>query len=103
MSKPTPRPWKRYDNTVGPGADDSWRITAFTKHDIAKVRTETNAAHIVKCVNLHDELIECLKLASYEVWEMSNGLAKGGPAKSEVEKLSARISAVLAKAEGRDE
>lgn len=47
MSKPTPRPWTRVSNEVKPGRERSFVVDKIE-----------DAAHIVKCVNMHDDLIE---------------------------------------------
>jgi hypothetical protein len=58
MSKITPRPWSHIyngDEVIAGGADG--QIYVCTAH------TQANAAHIVKCVNMHDDLVEALRAA----------------------------------------
>lgn len=60
MSKPTPRPWK--------WAHDGYQaILSGNKNFVELIQlqptelSEANAAHIVKCVNMRDELVEALR------------------------------------------
>lgn len=52
-TKHTPTPWDRMGDLI-------IRVEGPASFDVAKVDSEANAAHIVKCVNLHDELVEAL-------------------------------------------
>jgi hypothetical protein len=67
--KQTPTPWIAVRTTVRGGfqnpedsgdlicTTDPFRLPEYGKQNVA------NAAHIVKCVNAHDELVAALKLA----------------------------------------
>lgn len=58
MSKPTPRPWRVEQEENEP------TFVVAEHGEIAKVySSHDNAAHLVKCVNMHEELLEALKLA----------------------------------------
>lgn len=68
MSKPTPRPWKTESDSplemILTGANGEsvngiqiWLDDAC--NDLNPLR-RANAAHIVKCVNMHDEMVELL-------------------------------------------
>jgi hypothetical protein len=53
--KHTPTPWRVGDagfTVFGPKTDQPSPVT------IAPCKSKANAAHIVKCVNLHDELVD---------------------------------------------
>lgn len=83
MSKPTPRPWKHfievdvsYDSRTGEKIEsrNHWirgpektnvAIAArlFRNGEFNSKEAEANAAHIVKCVNMHEELVQELKNA----------------------------------------
>lgn len=66
-NKPTPRPWQ----VIEDGENDPYIIEAnvtmqnFGADPVCYIRNVENAAHIVKCVNMHDELIafvvQCLE------------------------------------------
>lgn len=57
MTKHTPTPWN-----VGGTMGDTTYLGAGEK-SLGSVRSRTDAAHIVRCVNLHDELVATLELA----------------------------------------
>lgn len=84
MSKPTPGPWEYfvekktlYDQNTGEKIEsiDDWivspgkeKLAVFTQylvHDgrLIKSGGGVNACHVIKCVNMHDELVEALKKA----------------------------------------
>src|SRR5882672_476169 len=71
MSEPTPRPWRilKRDETGVAGMmlpiDDGHGhcIAWLVNRDPLLGSDEANATHIVKCVNMHDELVEELKNA----------------------------------------
>jgi hypothetical protein len=70
QTKPTPGPWKVVNRPAIPDNGDYWAICseAHPREQLAKVYkfnldAEANAAHIVKCVNLHEELVKALKFA----------------------------------------
>lgn len=61
MRKATPRPWvvQRIDPK-----DKEWVASEIWADDIcvaSHVNREVDALHVVKCVNLHDELVEFVK------------------------------------------
>lgn len=76
MSKVTPRPWQF--NKVGYGPDEAWCIFStecapalnIARTPWAEADDAANAAHIVKCVNMHEELVNCLKdaILQHEQW-----------------------------------
>ncbi len=51
--KVNPRPWYANEHAVYMGADGGFSLRCCPN-------PEANARHIVKCVNLHDELVEAL-------------------------------------------
>jgi len=56
----TPTPWKVYlYGGVQIGQEDTGEAVCSMWGD--KQEGEANAAHIVKCVNMHDELVEALR------------------------------------------
>ena len=67
--KHTPTPWIIEHGHMQQHTDIRyWQITdgqdAICNNQFCFARdSEANAAHIVKCVNMHDELVEALKLA----------------------------------------
>lgn len=69
MSEPTPRPWKWWTSnswrrlTGADGKDGdvlSPTVNRFDGHPDLVI-SEADAAHIVKCVNCHDELVAALE------------------------------------------
>lgn len=99
MSKHTPTPWESQNNVIFGDVDNP-------EHDgdspyIGKLEgqleddNKANAAHIVKCVNVHDELLEALKglldeLSSEEMDRLENSA------------ILRAVYAAIAKAEGRN-
>lgn len=59
MNEPTPRPWHNLGKTISEGAQPS---QDWMKR-IALAQFKEDADHIVKCVNLHEELVEQLRQA----------------------------------------
>ncbi len=76
----TPTPWhlghgenrdRSYFSIAGKNPDGSWRQIAGCDHPSAqsvqhganplREQAEANAAHIVRCVNAHDDLVETLR------------------------------------------
>lgn len=66
MSKPTPRPWKiehdePYEMSLRDADDQKVKGVSLWLDDAPvpdfNAIAEANAAHIVKCVNMHDELV----------------------------------------------
>jgi hypothetical protein len=96
LSKPTPRPWKitrkHMHGIVIYSSNPSWMEN---QEHVACVNPneqgDVNAAHIVRCVNMHEDLVGALQLAWHHLQE--------GPQ----EHWMKEIVDVLAKAEGRDE
>ena len=64
MSKHTPKPWEIVSKFVGP------LVIKSGNTEIAYVGADTfelckaNAEHIIKCVNLHDEMVKALSNAT---------------------------------------
>lgn len=84
MSKEhTPTPWKngfkRMDESVVI-TSGGLALTVAVVHQGAINHAEANAAHIVKCVNMHDELVGALKLMmeedSEEAWSKAREAIK---------------------------
>lgn len=74
----TPTPWKVYQfGGVQVGQEDTGEAICSMWGD--KHEGEANAAHIVKCVNMHDELVEVLKEAGdvIESYYRSTGIDLG--------------------------
>lgn len=86
MSKHTPGPWKTeyVDETT-------FILDQYDDVILALDRNHANAAHIVKCVNMHEELLEACKLAIYCV---DNPEA--------FEDWNTKMRAAIAKAEGKN-
>lgn len=59
-TKHTPTPWDQLNN-VFTMEDGYFSMIQTPDQCIANVFDEADAAHIVKCVNMHDELVEALK------------------------------------------
>lgn len=53
-TKHTPTPWDTMGSLV-------IRVEGPTSYMVARASSSEDAAHIVKCVNMHDELVEALK------------------------------------------
>lgn len=62
-TKHTPTPWDQL-NDVFTIEDGYFSMIQTPDQCIANVFDEANAAHIVKCVNMHDELVEALEAAA---------------------------------------
>lgn len=61
-TKHTPTPWNQLNGVFTP-EDGYFSMVQTPNQCIANVFDEADAAHIVKCVNMHDELVEALKAA----------------------------------------
>lgn len=87
-TKHTPTPWKLLPNKQYITSESSERTIARTGLDRQQPKQReldsANAAHIVKCVNLHDELITILESISL------NGHIKNEHLQNNVEKLLKR-------------
>lgn len=102
MSKPTPRPWEFRGNAMNGnllvphvnGAGGEPVCMGYLEGEQAKA----NAAHIVKVVNMHAELVDALKAANREVFEMLH-IAEDAQFEKQVNKLYDKISKLIAKAE----
>lgn len=87
MSNHTPTPWK--DPNVIDNEGFHAIVTTIGKI-ICTVFQKENAAHIIKCVNMHDELVEALQYALKQVEDCCPNLTNTPKV----------IRAVLAKAKG---
>ncbi len=74
MSKPTPGPWDRAGIDVGVAGRDDFRIAHCDgcdgEDELSFDENAANAAHIVKCVNSHDDLLSALESL---MWELEDG------------------------------
>lgn len=61
----TPTPWTYGTHGAGfiVGSDDEFIAQTWDKYELDFKNAEANAAHIVKCVNNHDELVKALEAA----------------------------------------
>lgn len=110
----TPAPWHLDENgdVIKHWYDEKrFRVASFAKpawhEDDAKGWDEAyaNAAHIVKCVNLHDELVGALEsVLGFEVATPKDYATKGAEAFSPLQRhiieIQNKARAVLAKATG---
>jgi hypothetical protein len=77
MSKPTPRPWQLrgdseiYGTEFGSECPSGMKKIAEVKKTVYRTSKDekikeyfANAAHIVRCVNMHESLLSTLKLAN---------------------------------------
>lgn len=77
----SPTPWTARGNAIycdsygDPTYSDSWPIATTNKpsHVLDGISTK-NAAHIVRCVNVHEALVEALELAN--AWFMARNMTK---------------------------
>lgn len=59
MTAPSPRPWRlRMYRIVHDDNEDD--LFAVCGHDVSRDTDRANAAHIVRCVNAHEQLVEYL-------------------------------------------
>lgn len=58
-TKHTPTPWVHKDGEVY--EENDFKIFDAYNSDFLYEEDKANAAHIVKCVNMHDELVEALR------------------------------------------
>ena len=67
--KHTPTPWVLGPNglDIRDGKHEDKIVTVDYVDHIASEQQEANAAHIVKCVNAHDGLVEALRLAYKDI------------------------------------
>jgi hypothetical protein len=75
VSKHTPTPWAAYGTTLSTRAEGPRSLIGTTdplRHHEEEEQNAANAAHIVKCVNAHDELVAALK-GMLEAWEEQFG------------------------------
>ena len=85
----TPTPWTQDDRRI---LDPQGRQIAVCHSDfIGKVSGAQDAAHIVKCVNAHDELVAALRQAERFVWHQVDG---DGPANALHELIVSALSKV---------
>lgn len=104
MSKPTPTPWSLnkdekgitfiQGNTRGWGWDHLAEVD--TSGDAPEI--EANAAHIVHCVNMHDELVAALQTLEIEAEGYGELYTPGGIADRKWKATLARVRKVLVKA-----
>lgn len=66
--KHTPTPWKTHSDTLI--CTINGEIAEASVKDFSSEAAEANAAHIVKCVNLHEELVRELRDVSDKLIEM---------------------------------
>lgn len=59
--KHTPTPWVADENAINDNM--GFEIALITSDMRTWEEDDANTAHIVKCVNLHDELVEALEIA----------------------------------------
>ncbi len=57
-TKHTPTPWKAFNRGIE--CANGYSVATCTTYFQPVGRPEDNAAHIVKCANLHDELVDGL-------------------------------------------
>lgn len=106
MNKPTPRPWQVKESRSGtdrpilcieraipPKDGINGLIAVLPDRCPSASQWKANAAHIVECVNLHDELVRLLREC-----ERLFHLLGGVPIL-----IRSDLTKMLAKAEGRDE
>ena len=75
MSKEhTPTPWVARDEYIYD--KDRNEIATTTTSGFHYSTDEANAAHIVKCVNMHDELVEALRLLLSSSSDYQTGVAE---------------------------
>lgn len=117
MSKLTPRPWQYWDRgNIGPvGEKEIWIGVDHPEYggcSLATVRAgcdesaelgsvEATAAHIVKCVNMHEKLLASLKELCHEldINYMDDHDSYAGHTVRAVNKMLRKAQALLAKAE----
>lgn len=91
MSKPTPRPWMAVPSTRDEYAIYQPNDKPFDVFSIARCslrdNNEANAAHIVKCVNMHDALVRALR-DTYDLHFTGDG-----PTLKQIEELLAKAEA----------
>lgn len=98
MSKHTPTPWKAEGGYIFAGEGDEILVCIqSTINDELVADAEANAARIVKCVNLHDELVECLKIAQQKLAVFNRNIS---PIQVATDEGFNRIRAILAKTKG---
>lgn len=109
--KTTPRPWKVIIRPAAYGgqvyvyekAEDETEISGFIEcHGRDR---EANAALIVKCVNMHEKLLESLKVLCHEldINYMDDEDSYAGPTVKAVNKMLKKAQALLAKADADPE
>lgn len=105
MSNVTKRPW-RIDPVVSTlivGTEDPMPIICDTEaaSPLAVETDAANAAHIVKAVNMHEEMLEALKAAIRQMdYQVSAGVSSRD---SGMGGLALLFTKLVAKAEGRGE
>lgn len=84
MTEHTKTPWQVYDEDCEDGAviihspSQEVNIAVMSREPEMRSEITANAAHIVKCVNLHDELVEALEVVAQELdrWAREEYAAK---------------------------
>lgn len=107
---PTPRPWQVSPKPPPSYVDHGMRGVAETtgwliwipKERVSelKFKAEANARHIVKCVNLHDELLEACKAILPYLMAESPAYCEPGPEHAHYH-ASKKVREAIVKAEGR--
>lgn len=91
----SPTPWRR-DSSIGIIYDPSGNMALQYLEEPEHPITEANATHIVRCVNLHDELVAALKALVIEGECVRCGKAPG----ADFARYLAEARAIVAKAKG---
>lgn len=97
MTGHTPTPWAKSGSTI---IDLETGLTICEIEDMPAVRSELNAAFIVRAMNCHEELLESLKALAHII---RKGPDKLPPAvfKGVQKELLSQAEKVIAKAEGK--
>lgn len=105
-SAPTPRPWmtevlghtlRVTDQRDAEGLADDVAVVG----DCTDPENIANAAHIVLCVNTHDELLEACKAASEQMEESFDPSEFAPFIAEQIRAVIDRLDAAIARAEGR--
>jgi hypothetical protein len=67
----TPTPWENQDGISIFSADDH-EIANTSRRHLSNAEACANAAHIVRCVNAHDELVAALEAVADAIYEYGN-------------------------------
>lgn len=91
MSKVTPRPWAWFEGSLVTSEENgsiplNSRVVLSADDHRLEI-SDDDSAHIVKCVNMHEELVRALRDA-YDL-----NFAENGPTLKEIEALLAKAEA----------